>query len=199
MLPRRDIIVIGASAGGVEALQALVAMIPNDLAASIFIVLHMTPWSHSQLPQILNYNGNLPALYPTSAQAIEAGRIFIAPPDYHMILEKDRIKLWRGPKENMHRPAVNPLFRSAAVNYKKRVVGIILSGTLDEGSAGLWWVKDFGGLAVVQDPREAKFPDMPQNAMKHVAVDHILDLEGIAALLREVTVDGSPVRKMRGT
>ena len=195
MWPKRDIVVIGASAGGVEALKKLVGMLPHDLAASIFIVLHVTPWAHSQLPEILNYNGNLPALHPRSGQAIEARRIFIAPPDYHMILGKDRIKLWRGPKENMHRPAVNPLFRSAAVNYKKRVVGIILSGTLDEGSAGLWWVKEFGGLAVVQDPREAKFPDMPENAMKHVAVDHILDLEGIAALLKEVTEDGFPVRK----
>ena len=199
MLPRRDIVVIGASAGGVEALRALVGMLPHDLAASIFIVVHVAPWSPSKLPQILNYNGNLPAVHPTSGQAVEPGRIFIAPPDYHMILEKDRIKLWRGPKENMHRPAVNPLFRSAAVNYKKRVVGIILSGTMDEGTAGLWWVKEFGGLAVVQDPREAKFPDMPQNAMKHVAVDHMLDLEGIAILLKEVTADGSPVRKMRGT
>lgn len=190
---------IGASAGGVEALKALVGLLPHDFPAPIFVVLHVTPWSPSALPAILNHNGNLSAMHPRSGQSIVPGRIFIAPPDYHMLLEKDRIGLWHGPKENMHRPAINPLFRSAAVNFKERVVGVILTGTLDDGSAGLWWVKEFGGLTVVQDPDEAKFSDMPRSAIEHVAVDHVLDLEGIAALLKEVTADGFPVRKMRGT
>lgn len=182
-----------------EALKSLVDLLPHDFPAPVFVVLHVTPRSPSQLPAILNYNGNLAALHPRPGQSIEPGRIFIAPPDYHMLLQKDKVELWHGPKENMHRPAVNPLFRSAAVNFKKRVVGIILSGTLDDGSAGLWWVKEFGGLTVVQDPNTAKFPDMPQSAIQHVAVDYVLDLEGIADLLKEVTADGFPVRKMRGT
>lgn len=199
MVAARDIIVIGASAGGVEALLALVGMLSHDLPASVFVVLHTTPWSPSQLPQILNYNGNLPALHPESGQLIEPRRIFIAPPDYHMLLHKDHIQLWHGPKENMHRPAVNPLFRSAAINFKKRVIGIILSGTMDDGTAGLWWVKEFGGLAVVQDPATAKFPDMPQSAIEHVAVDHILNLQRIAALVNELAAEKSAVRKTRGT
>jgi two-component system chemotaxis response regulator CheB len=190
--------VIGASAGGVDALQSLISFLPSDLPAAIFAVVHIAPWAHSELPHILNHNGHIPAEHPRSGELITAGRIYIAPPDYHMILQKDSVQLWRGPKENRHRPAVNPLFRSAAVNFKKRVVGVILSGSLDDGAAGLWWVKDFGGVAIVQDPQEATFPDMPQSAIEHVSVDYVLPLEKIATLLKELTTERSkPLRKAK--
>ena len=114
-----------------------------------------------------------------------------------MLINKDRIQLWHGPKENQHRPAANALFRSAAVAYGKRVVGVVLSGLLDDGSTGLWWVKEFGGMAVVQDPQQAAFSSMPENAIEHVAVDHVLPIEEIATLLRSVMADDESVRKVR--
>ncbi len=188
---------MGASAGGVEALQRLISLLPRDLPASVFVVLHLAPWAKSELPHILNYNGNLPALHPRSGQLIQPGRVYIAPPDYHMLLQKDSVHLWRGPKENTHRPAINPLFRSAAVTFKKRVAGVVLSGALDDGSAGLWWVKEFGGVAVVQDPREAAFPEMPENAIQHVDVDHVLALTGIADLITSLATERSLARRKR--
>lgn len=191
----RDIIVIGASPGGVEALKALVSFLPSDLPASVFAVLHITPWADSLLPRILDHNGRLPAQHPISGQPILPGNVYVAPPDQHMLLEKDSIRLWHGPKENLHRPAINPLFRSAAVHFKQRVIGVILSGTRDDGSAGLWWVKEFGGLTVVQDPSEAGFSDMPRSAIEHVAVDHVLDLAGIGTLLTELAVDAEPKKR----
>ena len=194
---KRDIIVVGASAGGVAALRMLVSLLPRDLPASVFAVVHIPPWGNSELPAILNYNGHLPAVHPRSGQPIQPGLIYIAPPDQHLLLQKDRVQLWRGPKENRHRPAVNPLFRSAAVVFKKRVVGVVLSGALDDGTTGLWWIKEFGGVTVVQDPKEAAFPEMPWSAMEHVAVDHVLDLNGIAALLTELARGSSSVRRAR--
>ena len=181
-----------------DALKKLVSLLPTDFPASIFAVVHIAPWADSELPRILNHNGGLPAVHPRSGDPIKPGRIYIAPPDYHLLLQKDSIQLWRGPKESRHRPAVNPLFRSAAVNFKKRVIGVILSGALDDGAAGLWWIKEFGGLAVVQDPQEAPFPDMPQSALEHVAVDHVLRLTEMAALLIELAAhERSRVRRMR--
>lgn len=196
-MPGRDIIVIGASAGGVEALKQLVSFLPSDLPAAVFAVLHITPWADSMLPSILNHNGHLRAVHPVSPQPIEPGTIYIAPPDQHLILEKDSVQLWHGPKENLHRPAINPLFRSAAVYFKERVAGVILSGTRDDGSAGLWWVKEFGGVAVVQDPKEAQFPDMPRSAIEHVAVDYILNVAGIGALLAKLATETTPLKKRR--
>lgn len=196
-MAKRDIIVIGASAGGIDPLKTLVHLLPRDLAAAILVVVHIAPWRRSDLPFILNHSGHIPALHPASGQIIEAGTIYVAPPDFHMLIQKDRIQLWHGPKENQHRPSVNTLFRSAAVAFKKRVVGVVLSGLLDDGSTGLWWVKEFGGLAVVQDPQEAAFPDMPQNALQNVAVDHVLTIPDMASLLASVAGQDTPARNMR--
>jgi two-component system chemotaxis response regulator CheB len=180
---RSDIIVVGASAGGVTALTKLVAGLPSSLQASLFVVLHLAPWQPSNLPEILSGSGPLPAFHPKAGQKIEPGKIYVASPDLHLVIEDGCVRSWRGPKENGHRPSINPLFRSAAVAYGPRVTGVILSGYLDDGSAGLWWVKRYGGVAVVQDPKEARFPEMPMAAMDYVKVDYVVGIEGMAALL----------------
>ncbi len=183
MIPGRDIIVIGASAGGVEALSQLVGQLPADLPASIFVVLHLPVHIPSLLPQILDRRGPLPVGHPADGESIRPERIYIAPPDFHLLLEPDRIRLIRGPRENGHRPAVDPMFRSAARSFGPRVVGVVLSGTLDDGTAGLAAIKQQGGLAIVQDPAEALYSGMPRSALESVAVDHILPVGGIAGLL----------------
>ena len=180
---KRHIIVVGTSAGGVEALQRLVAGLPRDLPAAVFVVAHIPPWGKSNLPAIITRKGSLLALQAEPEQRFQQGRIYIAPPDYHILLERESIRLWRGPKENRHRPSINALFRSAAVAHKERVIGVILSGALDDGSTGLWWVEQFGGLAIVQDPREAAFADMPQSALEHVEVDSVSRLAEMGSLL----------------
>jgi two-component system chemotaxis response regulator CheB len=179
----RDIIVVGASAGGVEALISLVTGLPPDLPAAIFVVLHMPPWARSELPKILSSNGPLPARLAGDNQPFVSGQIYIAPPDHHLLLEKGCTLLWRGPRENRARPAINSLFRSAAGAYGSRVTGVVLSGALDDGSAGLWWIRRQGGAAVVQDPSDAAFPDMPQNALKYVDTAYVAGISEIGPLL----------------
>jgi len=178
-----NIIVIGTSAGGVEALLQLVKALPGDLAASIFIVLHVGAHAPSVLPKLLSRHGTLPAIHPVDGQQIEMGHIYVAPPDQHLILRPGTIRIVRGPKENGHRPAVDPLFRSAAATYGGRVIGVILTGTLDDGTAGLVAVKQRGGMAVVQDPDDAFYAGMPRSAVENVAVDYVVPLSEIAALL----------------
>ena len=180
---KRDIIVIGASSGGIEALRILVGNLPENFGASIFVVVHTGPESPGILHQILARAGPLDAVNPHDGEMIQPGRIYVAPPDRHLILEPGKICLSRGPKENRFRPAVDPLFRSAARVYGPRVIGLILTGGLDDGTAGLWAVKKLGGVAVVQDPDDALFPSMPANALKFVSVDYTVPLLEIAPLL----------------
>ncbi len=191
---KHDIIVIGASAGGIEALQQVVRGLTPDLPASVFVVLHIPPWHRSALPEILSRSGPIPAVPASPDQPIEPGRIYVAPPDHHLLLEDGKVHVWRGPKENTHRPAVNPLFRSAAVDFKQRVTGVVLSGTLDDGATGLWWVKRYGGAAVVQDPRTAAFPDMPRNALTQVDVDYVRAASDIGPLLVELATNGTAIQ-----
>ena len=200
-----DIIVVGASAGGVEALCQLVSALPQNLPQAIFVVLHISPHGTSVLPNILNRSiqkqqkgSSLRAAHPKDGEAIEYGRIYVAPPDQHLLVKEGYIRLARGPKENSHRPAVDPLFRTAARTYGARVVGIVLSGTLDDGTAGLAAVKQRGGVAIVQDPDEALFSGMPCSAIENVDVDHILQVSDIASVLVElaskpVEEEGTPV------
>lgn len=177
------IIVIGASAGGFKVLQQLAADLPPDLPAALFIVWHISPESHGVLPQALERAGPLPAANATDGEAISAGRIYVAPPDHHLLVERGRVRITRGPKEHRFRPAVDPLFRSAAFAYGPRVVGVVLSGALDDGAAGLRAIKRRGGTAVAQDPLDAEVPSMPRSAIRVTAVDHILPASDLAALL----------------
>jgi two-component system chemotaxis response regulator CheB len=190
-MPGHDIIVIGASAGGVGALSQLVHRLPADLAASLFVVLHVPAHGTSRLPLILTRNGPLPARHPVDGEAIAPGTIYVAPPDQHMLIRPGQVRLSRGPGENGHRPAIDPLFRTAAGSYGGRVIGVVLSGALDDGSAGLVAIKRRGGVALVQDPDEALYPGMPRSALESGAVDHCLSVAGIAAALS--TLVGDPV------
>lgn len=179
-----SVVVVGASAGGVEALVRFVEGLPADLNAAVFIVIHTPPNSRSVLPQILSRAQRMPATYPADGQRIQPGRIYVAPPDCHLVLTEDsRITLAKGPRENGCRPAVDPLFRSAAVSYGNRAIGIVLSGTLDDGSAGLLAIKKAGGITIVQDPHDALFSGMPQNAIDAVDPDYILPSQKIGELL----------------
>ena len=182
-----DIVVIGASAGGVETLKQLVQRLPEDLPASLFVVLHIPPLNGaSMLPAILERAGRLPAQSAIDGARFERGRIYVAPPDRHLLVERDRVRVVRGPRENRHRPSVDPLFRSAAWTYGPRVVGVVLSGTLDDGAAGLWAIKTCGGVTVVQDPAEAAYTGMPTSALMTVRVDYCLSVERMALLLDEL-------------
>lgn len=182
-MPGHDIIVIGASAGGVEALVKLAGQLPSDLSASIFIVLHIPAQNPSLMPGILTRSGPLVATHPDDGEEIKHGHIYVAPPDQHLLIERGHVRVVHGPKENRHRPAIDPLFRSAAYTYGPRVVGVVLTGSLDDGTAGLWSVKRRGGLAIVQDPDEALYPSMPRSALAHVEVDYCLPLSEIGATL----------------
>lgn len=185
-----DIIVIGASAGGVEALKHLVAALPADLPAAVFIVVHFPPDSISMLPSILNWYGPLPATTAQNNEPIQTGHIYVAPPDYHLLVRDGTMQVYRGPRENHTRPAIDPLFRSAAQMYAGRVIGVLLSGMLNDGTAGLIEIKRQEGLAIVQDPEEALFPDMPRSAIKNVAVDYVLPLAHIAPVLTRLVTAG---------
>lgn len=186
-MSRRDIIVIGASSGGIEALKALVAGLPPDFKAAIFVTLHVAPYSLGILPDILEHSGPLPAANAQDMEPIEPGRIYVAPPDRHLILDPSgRVRITRGPRENRFRPAIDPMFRSAAHAFGPRVVGVVLTGWLDDGTAGLWAIKERGGTTIVQHPDDAFAPAMPLNAIKHVEVNHIVPLKQIAPLLVRV-------------
>lgn len=176
------IIVIGTSQGGVAALQLLVAALPADLAAAVFIVLH-TGAHKSELPQLLSHAGPLSATHAENGAQIQAGHIYVAPPDYHLVVERGRMRLIKGPKENWARPAIDPLFRSAAQAYGINVIGVILTGGLNDGTAGLFELKELGGTTIVQDPEDAENPSMPRSALTHVRIDYCVPLQQLPQLL----------------
>jgi two-component system, chemotaxis family, protein-glutamate methylesterase/glutaminase len=182
-LAGKDIVVIGASAGGIEALRALFGSLTPDLQSSFFVVLHTAPDAPGVLADILDAAGPLPARYAIDRERITGGRIYVAPPDHHLIVQPGVVRLTRGPRENRFRPAVDPLFRSAAQVYGPRVVGVILSGGLDDGTSGLLTIKQLGGTSIVQEPREAFASSMPLSALQHVQVDHRLAAASIGPLL----------------
>jgi len=183
-MPGHNIIVVGASAGGVEALTYLVKKLPSDLNATIFIVLHFPSQGTSVLPRILNRAGDLLVSHAQNGEAIFPRKIYVAPPDYHLLVKPRFMSLVRGPRENGHRPAIDPLFRSAARAYGGRVIGVVLTGALDDGTAGLKAVKMQNGLAVVQCPDDAMYPGMPRSASENVAkIDYILPLAEIPDIL----------------
>jgi two-component system, chemotaxis family, protein-glutamate methylesterase/glutaminase len=181
--PALDIAVVGASAGGVEALRRLVAGIPEDHGGAIFVVLHVSSGSSSVLGDILDRAGPLPAATARHGEPVAGGRIYVAPPDRHLVLADGLVALSREPRENGHRPAIDPLFRSAARAFGRSVTGVMLSGTGDDGTAGLQAVVAAGGRALVQDPRDALYRDMPESALRHVEVDAVEPVGAIGALL----------------
>lgn len=183
-MPSRDIIVVGASAGGVEALMQMVRGLPPGLPASFFVVCHFPSGGRSVLPEILSRSGPLMATHAVDGERFYPGQIYVAPPDHHLLLEPDgRMSLTRGARENHNRPAVDPLFRSAARYYGPRVVGVVLTGALDDGTAGLMAIRSAGGLAVVQDPADALVAAMPQNAADVAGCDHVVRVADLAPLL----------------
>jgi two-component system chemotaxis response regulator CheB len=189
---KRNIIVLGASAGGFEAIQKLISGLPADFDAAILIVWHMSPEVKGILPQMINHLKSIPASHAMDNEPLTPGRIYVAPPDHHLLVEMDRVRISRGPRENRFRPAVDPLFRSAAYTYGERVIGIILSGALDDGTAGLWTVKERGGIAIVQDPGEAAVSSMPQNALQAVRVDYTVRVADMAPLLCKLITEEVP-------
>lgn len=179
----RDLIVIGGSAGAIEALRSIVRRLPADLPASVLIVIHRGLQGPNLLATILAADGALPAMTAEEGQTLQHGRIYVAPPDRHLLIAHDHLHVRRGPRENRARPAIDPLFRSAAVCCSTRVIGVVLSGMLDDGSSGLLAIKRCGGVAIIQDPRDALYPDMPRSAARHVVVDHVATAPELGSLL----------------
>src|SRR5581483_6265100 len=161
------IFAIGASQGGVQALRVLLAGLPADFAAPVLIVQHIGA-TESILPAILADASSLPTAFALDGEPLLPGRVYVAPPDHHMLVNDGKLELTRGPRENWARPAIDPLFRAAALYYAQDAIGIVLSGRLNDGTAGLYEIKRWGGLAMVQTPREAEAPDMPQSALDNV-------------------------------
>jgi two-component system, chemotaxis family, protein-glutamate methylesterase/glutaminase len=191
--PNNRLVVIGASAGGIEALRELVRGLPATFPAPLCVVLHLAPDSPGLVPQILGRAGPLRAVHPSDRQRLEAGTIYVAPPDHHLLVEPGRLRVTKGPRENRFRPAIDPLFRSAAQVYGPAAIGVVLTGNLDDGTAGLWTLKQMGGTAVVQDVKDAMFPSMPASAAHHVDVDYSVPLGQMPGLL------GQLVRQAPGT
>jgi two-component system chemotaxis response regulator CheB len=186
-MARRNIIVLGGSTGSFEVFKTIAAGLPRDLDAALFIVWHMSPDVRGILPQVLKRIGPLDAVEATDGQPIEMGRIYVARPDHHLLLDDGKMRVTRGPKENRFRPAVDPLFRSAAYSYGQRVIGVITSGALDDGTSGLWEIKRRGGIAIAQDPNDAEIGSMPENAICQVNVDHVARASEIAGLITRLS------------
>jgi two-component system chemotaxis response regulator CheB len=190
MTPRpRDVVVVGASAGGVEALRAMVAGLPADLPASVLVVLHMPAGGTSALPAILGRAGPLPARAARNGEPLEHGRVYVARPDHHLLVDDGAVALSRGPTENGHRPAINALFRSAAIAKGAAVTGVQLSGLLDDGVAGLQAIAGRGGRVVVQDPRDALYRSMPEHALRALTADHVVAAADIGEVLAKITAE----------
>lgn len=203
-----DVIAIGGSAGGVEILLSLVPELPADLPAAVFVTLHSRPSpGGGGFPDVLTSRGHLPASYPVHGEKVLPGHIYIAPPDNHLYVRQGSMEIVRGPRENGHRPSVDAMFRTASAAYGSRVVGVVLSGYLDCGTAGMMSIKARGGLSVVQDPSSAQASDMPRSVISKVAVDHVVRPDELAALLGRLATSpagealepDAEVKKLEGT
>lgn len=191
----RDVLALGTSAGGVEALMFLARHFPPDLPAAVLVTVHLSPHTRSTLDRLLSDSGPLPAKFAADGDLVQSGRIYLAPPDRHLLIENDELRLGTGPRENNSRPAIDPMLRSVAACCGARAVGVVLTGTLGDGASGLWTVAELGGRTVVQDPDDAAFREMPVNAMKLTRPDHVATLAAMPALLERLVREpaGSPV------
>lgn len=185
-----QLIVIGASAGGIEALRQVLPALPADLPAAVVVVVHIPPDGPSRLPEVLARLTSLPAAPAGDGEPLEAGRIYVAPNDHHLLVEDGRLRTVRGPREHNHRPAIDPLFRTAARSFGSNAVAVVLSGAGDDGAAGLAAVKAAGGTAVVQEPSDSLFREMPARAMGRAHVDHSLPADEIGPLLARFCANG---------
>ncbi len=186
-MPNRDVVVIGASAGGIEALQELCSRLPIDFNAAVLVAMHISPHSDGFLPRVLSRAGPLPATHAQNGAPIQKGHIYIAPPDFHLLVERDLLLTCQGPRENHNRPAIDPLFRSAAAAFGRRLIGVVLTGLLDDGTSGLMLIRARGGVAIIEDPRTALFPAMPTHAMERVPDAIIGSIADIPDLLLKLT------------
>ncbi len=204
-MPPRSLVTIGASAGGVEALLRLVSGLPADLPAAVCVVVHQPPRAHSFLPRVLTHAGPLPAVQAEDGAVLQPGHIYVAAPNAHLVVQADRLRLLDTARENGHRPAIDPLFRSAARSYGGAAVGVVLSGSDDDGTQGLIMLKARGGVVFVQDPAEALFPQMPASALAHVPVDAVLPSSALGEAIAQVVTgrehegDSSVVHPQTGT
>lgn len=191
-MAKRDIIVVGASLGGIDALSTMVAQLPENLPAAVFIVQHTASDAPELLSGILDRRGPLPAVAATDGMDMRIGRIHVAPPDRHLLLTPDGVRIGFGPRENRSRPAIDALFRTAAVHFRSRVIGMVLTGLLDDGAAGLLAIRRCGGLAIVQDPDDAAHPAMPRNAVRRVDPDYRIPIAEAGALLSHLADELAP-------
>src|SRR4051794_2591749 len=196
---RLGVVVLGASAGGVDALSTVVAGLPADLPAAVCVVLHVAPHGKSVLPHILESRGRLPACHPADREPLRPAQVYVAPPNFHLIVDRGSVRLSGEARENGLRPSVDTLFRSAALAYGPRVAGAVLSGTLDDGTAGLIAIKQHGGVVIVQDPDEALYSSMPASAALFAEPDHVAPLDKIPALLVEAIEERASAPLLLGT
>jgi two-component system chemotaxis response regulator CheB len=183
------VVVVGTSAGGVDALRGFVGGLSPDLQAAILVVMHIPASGGSVLPRILGRSGPLPATHATDREPLLAGHIYVAPADHHLLVHQNEVRLSTGPRQNGHRPAADPLFRSAALSCGPRAIALVLSGTLDDGAAGALAVAQRGGVVAVQDPREATYEGMPRNTMALSGTRHVLPVRALASLVERLIAE----------
>jgi len=186
--PRRDVIAIGASAGGIEPLRELMRALPEGLPAALLVVVHLLPTAVSRLAPILDRAGSFEASTATDGERIEHGHVYVAPPDRHLLMRGGALQITDAPPENGHRPAIDPLFRSVARHAGPRAIGVVLSGSQSDGAEGMRFVKEHGGATVVQDPEDALYPSMPRQACSATEIDRIVPASELASALHGLVV-----------
>jgi two-component system chemotaxis response regulator CheB len=191
------VIAIGGSAGSLEPLQTVVSKLPRDLRAAVLVVIHIPANHQSHLAHMLSRVSRMNVAEVANGMELQEKTVYVACPDRHTLVQRDHIHLSSGPKENHSRPAINPLFRSAAIAYGSAVIGVVLSGALDDGTAGLWEIKRNGGIAVIQSPEDSSFPDMPTSALRHVKIDYVRPAEKMGALLSRLVSRKTSMRTKR--